>query len=51
LAMLALSVWIIAYLIPLLWQCMRWVALTLYDLLVYGIQQFRQWRAGSTGTP
>src|SRR5688572_4363156 len=51
LAMLALIVRIIAYLIPVLWQCVRWVTLTLYDLFVYGIQQLRQWRARSTGTP
>jgi hypothetical protein len=50
LAVLALVVRIIAYLIPLLWQCVRWVALTLYDLLLYGIQRFRQWRARSIGT-
>jgi hypothetical protein len=37
--------------IPLFWQCVRWVALTLYDLLSYGIQRFRQWRARSTSTP
>lgn len=51
LVMLALVVRVFAYLIPLFWQCVRWVALTLYDLLLYGIQRFRQWRARSTGTP
>ena len=51
LVMLALVVRVFAYLIPVLWQCVRWVALTLYDLVLYGIQQFRQWRARSTGTP
>jgi hypothetical protein len=33
LVMLALVVRVLAYLIPLFWQCVRWVALTLYDLL------------------
>jgi hypothetical protein len=51
LVMLALVVPVFAYLIPLFWQCVHWVALTLYDLLLYGIQRFRRWRARSTGTP
>ena len=51
LAMMALFVRVIAYLIPILWQCVRWVALTLYDLFVYCIQQLRQWRSRSIGTP
>jgi hypothetical protein len=51
LVMMALVVRVFAYLIPVLWQCVRWVALTLYDLVLYGIQQFCQWRARRTGTP
>lgn len=51
LGIFALAVRILAFLIPLLWQCVRWVALTIYDLLVYGMQELRRWRARSTGTP
>jgi fatty acid desaturase len=37
LVMLALVVRVFAYLIPVLWQCMCWVAHMLYDLVLYGI--------------
>jgi hypothetical protein len=45
LATLTLAVRILAYVIPLLWQCARWLVLTLYDLLVHCVQHFRQSRA------
>lgn len=47
----ALALRILAYLLPLLWQCLQWVVLTLYDFFVYGVQQFRRWRAHSVRGP
>jgi hypothetical protein len=42
---------ILAYLLPLLWQCLQWIVLTIYDFCVYGMQQFRQWRAKAARSP
>lgn len=42
---------VIGYLVPLLWQCLQWIALTAYDLCLYGLQKLRQWRAHRPGNP
>ncbi len=42
---------ILAFLLPLVWQCLQWIVLTIYDFCVYCIQQFRQWRAHSVRAP
>ncbi|WP_457806095.1 DUF4236 domain-containing protein [Stenotrophomonas maltophilia] len=36
---LAAMVKVLLYLLPLLWQCLAWVVLTVYDLCRYGIQR------------
>lgn len=50
-AIAALALRILAYLLPLLWQCLQWVVLTIYDFYVYGLQQFRRWRTQSARGP
>lgn len=50
-AIAAVVLRVLAYLLSLVWQCSRWVVLTIYDLCVYGIQQVRQWRASSARGP
>jgi hypothetical protein len=48
-AVVAIAVQILIVLVPLIWQCLSWLALTIYDFCVYGTQQFKAWRARSTG--
>lgn len=37
--LLAAVVKALIYLLPLLWQCLAWVVLTVYDLCRYGVQR------------
>jgi hypothetical protein len=48
---IAVALKILAYILPILWQCLRWVVLTIYDLCLYGAQKFKQWRTSSLGAP
>lgn len=50
-AIIAIAIKILAYLLPLVWQCLTWIALTIYDLCVYGVQQLRMWRARWAARP
>lgn len=47
----AVVVRVLIYLLPLLWQCMAWIVLTVYDLARYGKQRFQAWRAGAAAQP
>ena len=45
LALVAVVVRILVCVLPLIWQCIKWVVLTTCDLSVYGMQQLRVWLA------
>lgn len=47
-ALVAVVVQLLIYLVPLIWQCLAWLALTTYDLCVHGVQQFKAWRSSSS---
>lgn len=34
---------VLAVLIPIILECIRWLALTAYDLIRYGIERFKAW--------
>ena len=48
-AVVAVAVQLLIYLIPLIWQCLTWLVLTIYDFCIYGTQQFKAWRSRSSG--
>lgn len=50
-AVLAVAVRVLIYLLPLLWQCLAWIVLTVFDLASYGKQRFQAWRAGASAQP
>jgi hypothetical protein len=41
LAFFAVVLRLVAFLIPLLWSLVTWIALTMYDLCSYGVQQIK----------
>ena len=43
------AVQLLIYLIPLIWQCVAWIALTTYDLVKYGVHKFHARRAEPRG--
>ena len=48
-AVVAAAVQLLVLVIPLIWQCLTWLALTIYDFGVYCVQAFKKWRARSSG--
>ena len=44
---LAMVLRILLYVLPLLWNCLAWIVLTLYDLCVYSVERVRMWRSHS----
>ena len=47
----AFAIQLLIYILPLIWQCLVWIVLTVHDLAVYGIQRFKAWRGQSAGRP
>ena len=44
---IALAIQMLVVLVPIIWQCLTWLALTTYDLCVYAGQRFKDWRSRS----
>jgi hypothetical protein len=44
---LAIALRILLFVLPLLWNCLAWIVLTLYDLCVYGVERVKMWRSHS----
>jgi hypothetical protein len=44
---LAIVLRILLYVLPVLWNCLVWIVLTVYDLCVYGVERVRVWRSHS----
>jgi hypothetical protein len=44
-AVAAVAIQVLLVIVQVVWKVVSWIALTLYDLSSYGIQQFRAWRA------
>ena len=49
LAVAAIAVKVLVYALPVIWNCLKWVVLTIYDLFTYGRQQMNT--RHSQGTP
>lgn len=47
LAVVAILIKLLAYVVPLIWHCLQWIVLTIYDLCVYGVQKMEAWRSGA----
>ena len=47
----AIALRILLYVLPLLWRCLTWIGVTLYDLCVHGVGQAKMWRPQSVVTP
>ena len=50
LAVVAISIRILVYVAPLVWNCLKWILLTIYDLCAYGVEKVRIWRSSSVGS-
>ena len=42
---------ILVYVLPLLWKCLAWIAVTLYELGVRGVERAKIWRSQSVVSP
>jgi hypothetical protein len=47
LAAVTVSIKLLAYLVPLIWNCLMWIVLTVYDLSAYGVKKMEAWRSGA----
>ena len=50
LAVVAVSIRILVYVVPLIWNTLKWVLLTVYDLCAYGVEKVQIWRSSSVGS-
>lgn len=40
---------LLIYFVPILWQCLSWLAFTIHDLCTYFVQQLKAWRSRPAG--